>query len=205
MQRLLVPTLALTAAITCAQASAESISPQPEAGLWRSEAQTLINGQDLVAQMRAAQQQVLQSLPPEQRAQMQSILQSEGEPGVQTECITADQAKKMTDPQAILADAQRQLENCKIDIDRASDSTLTFSGTCDGNEGFTGDMRGELVMVSPREMRSKFTGTGVYEAAMPDMPPGQPGMDGGPVEIQHSETNRWVAAECGSVPPVSSR
>ncbi|SDR69076.1 Protein of unknown function [Halopseudomonas xinjiangensis] len=193
------------AAIACASASAESIRPQPEPGLWRSEARTLINGQDLVAQMRAAQQQALQSLPAEQRAQMQTMLDNQGDPGVQTECITADQAAKMTDPQAILAEARQQMQNCKIEIDQASESRLSFTGRCDGNEGFTGDMQGELVMVSEREMRSRFTGNGVYEMDIPDMPPGQPGMDGGPVEIQHSETTRWIAAECAGAPPVSSR
>lgn len=205
MPRYLVSVSAAVAAIVSVGVNAESIRPQPEPGLWRSEARTLINGQDLVAQMRAAQQQALEGLPAEQRAQMQSMLESQGDPGVQTECITADQAAKMADPQAILAEAREQMHNCDIEIDQASDSTLSFTGRCEGNEGFTGDMQGELTMVSSREMRSRFTGNGVYEMDMADMPPGQPGMDGGPVEIQHSETTRWVAAECGAVPPVSSR
>lgn len=205
MHRYLVSVSAALAAITSVGAVAESIRPQPEPGLWRSEARTLINGQDLIAEMRAAQQQALEGLPPEQRAQMQSMLENQGDPSVQTECITADQAAKMADPQAILADAQQQMQNCQIKIDRVSDSTLNFTGRCEGNEGFTGDMHGELTMVSAREMRSRFTGNGVYEMDIPDMPPGQPGMDGGPVEIQHSETTRWVAADCGTVPPVSSR
>lgn len=205
MPRYLVSVSAAVAAIVSVGLSAESIRPQPEPGLWRSEARTLINGQDLVAQMRAAQQQALEGLPAEQRAQMQSMLESQGDPGVQTECITADQAAKMADPQAILAEAREQMQNCDIEIDQASDSTLSFTGRCEGNEGFTGDMQGELTMVSSREMRSRFTGNGVYEMDIADMPPGQPGMDGGPVEIQHSETTRWVAEECGAVPPVSSR
>ncbi|UAW98790.1 DUF3617 domain-containing protein [Halopseudomonas nanhaiensis] len=205
MPRYLVSVSAAVTAIVAVHVNAESIRPQPEPGLWRSEARTLINGQDLMAQMRAAQQQALEGLPAEQRAQMQSMLESQGDPGVQTECITADQAAKMADPEAILAEAREQMQNCEIEIDQASDSTLSFTGRCEGNEGFTGDMQGELTMVSSREMRSRFTGKGVYEMDVGDMPPGQPGMDGGPVEIQHSETTRWVAAECGAVPPVSSR
>ncbi len=206
MSRYLSVTLTVSvAAIACASAAAEPIRPQPEPGLWRSEARTLINGQDLVAQMRAAQQQALESLPAEQRTQMQAMLESQGDPRVQTECITSDQAARMTDPQALLAEARQQMQNCTIEIAQASESKLSFTGRCDGNEGFTGDMQGELEMVSAREIRSRFTGNGVYEMDVPDMPPGQPGMDGGPVEIQHSETTRWIAAQCAEAPPVSSR
>ena len=47
---------------------AASLDTQPEPGLWISESTTLINGIDMQARMREMRENMLKTLPPEQRA-----------------------------------------------------------------------------------------------------------------------------------------
>lgn len=190
---LLAPALLLPPVIHAA-----SISPTPEPGLWRSEATTLINGQDAQASMRDAYEQILSQFPEEQRAQMSEAV-GMSDISAQMECIDADDAAAMTDPEVLLAEAQQEMEGCAIEIQQAGQSSLTFTGTCDNSEGFSGDMQGELVMVSSREMRSKFSGKGNYQVLTDPGTVGTPGTEGGPVDIQHTEVSRWVSADCGDV------
>ncbi|WP_304641504.1 DUF3617 domain-containing protein [Pseudomonas sp.] len=191
--------LAIPALLLTGNTLAQSISPAPQPGLWRSEATTLINGQDAQAAMREAYEQMMAQFPEEQRAQMAEAL-GVNDLSVDMECISAEDAAAMTNPQKLLAEAKQDMEGCDIDVKQAGDSRLTFSGTCHNNEGFSGDMQGELVMVSSREMRSKFSGKGNYQALTEPGMVGTPDSEGGPVDIQHTEVSRWISADCGDVP-----
>jgi len=190
--------LSISGLIFSSLSFAQSISPVPEPGLWRSEATTLINGQDAQAAMREAYEQMMAQFPEEQRAQMAEAL-GVNDLSVDMECISAEDAEAMTNPQKLLAEAKQDMEGCDIDVQQAGSSRLTFSGTCDNNEGFSGDMQGELTMVSSREMRSKFSGKGNYQALAESGSVGTPGTEGGPVDIQHTEVSRWISADCGDV------
>jgi hypothetical protein len=190
--------LCLPALLLPGMGVAQSISPTPEPGLWRSEATTLINGQDAQAAMREAYEKMMMQFPEEQRAQMAEAL-GISEISAEMECLSAEDAAAMTNPQTLLAEAQRDMEGCDIDVQQADSSRLTFSGTCHNNEGFSGDMQGELTMVSSREMRSKFSGKGNYQALAESGSVGTPGTEGGPVDIQHTEVSRWISADCGDV------
>lgn len=194
----LTPALGAAALLICGPSLADSVSPAPEPGLWRSEATTLINGQDAQASMREAYEKMISQFPEDQRAQMAEML-GMSEISAQMECISAEDAAAMTDPETLLAEAQQEMDGCDIEIRQAGTSSLTFAGTCDSSEGFSGDMQGELVMVSAREMRSKFSGKGNYQVLTEPGAVGTPGTEGGPVDIQHTEVSRWVAADCGDV------
>lgn len=183
---------------------AQSISPSPEPGLWRSEATTLINGENLQAALRAAQQDMFKDLPPEQRALMQDLLGEGEEVGIDMECISAEEASNLTNPQKLIETARRDMPECTLEVEDASGSSMSIIGNCAGNDGFSGDMRGELTMVSTREMRSRFTGKGRMQVNPEDAPEHIQGMASQePVDIEHSEISTWVAADCGEYRPTS--
>lgn len=179
-------------------AQAKSISPKPEAGLWRSEATTLINGEDAQAAMRKAYQDMVNQFPPEQREQMAEMLGVQ-DIDAQMKCISAEEAAAMTDPETLLAEAKEEMGDCDITVEQAGASKLTFKGRCEGTEGFNGDMQGEMEMISSREMRSKFSGEGLYEMDAGAMTATTAGSAGSPVNIQHTEVSTWVSANCGTV------
>lgn len=173
-----------------AMSQAETITPQPEPGLWRSHATTLVNGRDAQADIRKQQEAVLEQLPPEQRAQMEATLESEEDLRTTTDCITAEDAALMINPQALLAEAQQSMSGCDLQIEQDGESRLAFHGTCSGDHGFVGDMRGDLEMISSREMRSSFSGKSNHAATS---------KDDEPVRIEHTEVSKWVAEDCGAL------
>lgn len=184
-------------------AQADTISPQPDAGLWRREATTLINGQDINLAIRNAQEQMLQSLPAEQREMMEQMMNPGGEPGVEMECISPQMAADMTDPEALMERASNDMPDCSMAINKVSGSTLAIAGSCAGNEGYAGEMQGELTIVSPREMRSTFSGTGTMQMADAGVaPPALEGMTGNqPVTIEHNEVSTWLSDDCADLEP----
>lgn len=184
------------------ESQAQSISPQPEAGLWRSEAKTLINGQDLQAAVRKAQQDMFKDLPEDQRAMLNAALGDSQEIGVELECITTEEARNLTNPQSLIESARRDMPECTLEVEEASESSLRVTGNCAGSDGFNGDMHGELTMLSSREMRTRFTGQGVMQLQPEQTPEHLENVASGePVNIEHSEKSTWVSADCGDVQP----
>ncbi|SDT87639.1 DUF3617 family protein [Halopseudomonas salegens] len=175
-------------------AQAQDISPLPETGLWQVETTTLINGQDMMSAIREAQRQALSQLPEEQRAMMEAMMQQD-EDQVNHECVTNDDLATFSDADALLQDLLRDMPGCSIELTERGGDRLAFAGTCDGEEGFTGDIEGEVVMTSAREMRHTFTGNGTLNTKSNELPPGMQDMTG-QVETRHTEIARWVAADC---------
>lgn len=177
---------------------AASLDTSPTPGLWINESTTLINGIDMQARMREMRANMLNSLPPEQRAIAEEMLGTEGQLG-ERQCITADTAKTLTDPQALLRDAQENMPNCDLKITQSGADTLQFSGRCNDPDGFTGDMNGTIEMLSSTEMRSTFNGQGAYA-----LPAGLLSQDAdasnGDVTLSHQQISRWQSADCGNVP-----
>ncbi|TVP91790.1 MAG: DUF3617 family protein [Pseudomonadaceae bacterium] len=174
-------------------AQAQSISPLPETGLWEVESTTLINGQDMMAAIREAQQAMLAQLPEEQRAMMEAMLNEDG--GKEFDCITDEDLANFNNPEALLNDIQRDMPGCTIELTEQGGNRLAFAGRCDGADDFTGDVEGEIVIVSAREMRHSFSGKGKLNTPTEELPPSMQGMSGD-VETQHTEVARWVAADC---------
>ncbi len=195
----------LASIATClylASAQADTISPEPEPGLWRRESTTLVNGQDLQVAIRDAQQQMLQTLPAEQRQMMEEMMNLGGEPGVEMECISPQMAADLTDPEALLQRARDGMDECSLTINKVSGSTMAIAGSCAGNQGYAGEMQGELTIVSAREMRSTFSGTGTKQMDAGQTPPALQGMAGDqPVAIEHTEVSTWLSADCGDLEP----
>lgn len=179
---------------------AQSISPQPEPGLWRSEATTLINGKDLQAALRSAQEDMFKDLPDEQQAMLREALGDPPEIGVDMECISAEDARNLTNPEKLIDSARKDMPECTLQAEEASESSLRVIGNCTGSDGFNGDMHGELTMVSPREMRTRFTGQGVMQLDAEQAPEHFQHMaTGEPVNIEHSEKSTWISADCGAL------
>jgi hypothetical protein len=191
----LLSTLALAPALLCAQ----QLDTSPKPGLWISESTTLINGVDMQARMREMRTNMLNSLPPEQRAMAEEMLGTEEQVG-ERQCITADIAKTLTDPQALLRDARENMPKCDFKISQSSADALQFTGRCNDPDGFTGDMSGTIEMLSSTEMRSTFNGLGAYA-----LPAGLLGPDAGPgdgeVTLSHRQISRWQSSDCGNAPP----
>ena len=198
MKRMFGTTLGLSLLVASLVSQAEGLSPTPEPGLWRTESTTLINGEDLQATIKAAQESFLESMPADQRDMMRQIMASQDEANAaDMECISATEANAMANPEAVLAKAREDMPDCQLTLESSSSDKLVFTGTCSGDEGYDGDMRGELTMQGSREMHTRFVGQGRMDVG--DLP-----VDGdGTVNIESSSVSRWVAADCGDVKPYS--
>ncbi len=181
---------------------AATISPEPEAGLWRQESTTLINGQDLQLAIRNAQQQMLQALPAQQRQMMEQMMNTDADPGVEMECISPQMAEDLTNPDALLKRAREDMPDCSMAINKVSGSTMAIAGNCAGSEGYNGEMQGELTILSSREMRSTFTGTGTMQMDSEQAPAAMQGMTGNqPVTIEHTQVATWMSSDCADLEP----
>jgi hypothetical protein len=172
------------AAVFAGSASAQSLSPLPEVGLWEERIQLLINGKDLMAQLRQSQAAMLKNMPANQRAAMEADLKK-GTSDTQRECLTKEDAAEWKDPRKALASMERESQ-CKFDLVSVSGSALQFKGRCKDPDGFTGDVAGNLTMAGPRAYTFSYTGKGRMAGAE----------GGGPVEMKMTSSARWVAARC---------
>jgi hypothetical protein len=177
--------IALSAVVIVAGgASAQSLSPLPEVGLWEERIQLLINGKDLMAQLRESHAAMLKNMPANQRAAMEADLRKSTS-DTQRECLTKEDAAEWKDPRKALASMERESQ-CKFDLVNVSGSVLQFKGRCKDPDGFTGDVVGNLTMAGPRAYTFAYTGKGRMAGAE----------GGGPVEMKMTSSARWVAARC---------
>ena len=191
-----------TAFLYVLTAQADTIAPEPEPGLWRRESVTLVNGQNMQLAIHNAQQQMLETLPPERRQMMESMMNPGGAPGVEMECISPQMAEDLTDPEALVRRVREDMPDCSMAINRVSGSTLAIAGSCAGSEGYAGEMQGELTLVSSREMRSHFTGNGTMQMDAEQVPPALQGMAGNqPVVIENTEVSTWLSDDCADLEP----
>jgi hypothetical protein len=177
-------TVMVAVSVFAGGASAQSLSPLPEVGLWEERTQLLVNGKDLMAQMRQAQEAMLKNMPANQRAAMEAELKKSAS-DTQRECLTKEDAADWKDPRKALANMERESQ-CKFDLVNVSGSTLQFKGRCKDPDGFTGDVAGNLTMAGPRAYTWTYTGKGRMAGAE----------GGGPVEMKATSSARWVAARC---------
>lgn len=172
--------------------------PSPQPGLWMIESTTTINGVNMMVAVRAAQQQMLEELPPEYRAAVAAALGPVADVHQDYQCISADDIAIITDPHAYLQRVNEEMPECRFDIVRTDGSMVRLKGRCDDAEGFSGDFDGELRILSAVQMRSVFVGKGRY---LEDV--GLPGIElpeDGRVEMRMEETSRWISADCDALP-----
>jgi Protein of unknown function (DUF3617) len=172
-------------------ANAQSLKPAPELGQWEVRNQLLVNGKDVLADMRQARLEALKSLPADQRAQAEALVKElAGE--AQRECLTEKDLEGWSDPRQRLAQMERDAPSCKFELDSVAGSTLQFKGRCSQSDGFTGDVTGNMTMTSARAWTANYIGKG----RMADVKVGDKVEPGAPVEIKSSATGRWLGAQC---------
>ncbi|MFT6430501.1 MAG: hypothetical protein ACJAXR_000665 [Halopseudomonas sp.] len=83
------------------------------------------------------------------------------------------------------------------------DALLAIAGSCAGSEGYAGEMQGELTIVSRREMRSSFTGTGAMRMDSWQRPPAIPELaKNQPVAIEYNSVSTWLSKNCADLEPL---
>lgn len=174
-------------------ARAQTLKPAPELGQWEVRNQLLVNGKDVLADLRKQQLEALKSLPADQRTQLEAaLLQATGEG--QRECLTEKDLQAWSDPRQRLAQMERDAPSCKFELDSISGPTLRFKGRCSQSDGFTGDVAGSMTMTSERTWTASYTGKG----RTADVKVGDKVEPGAPVEIESSANGRWLGAQCAA-------
>jgi hypothetical protein len=179
----------------CAQ-----IRPAPELGLWESTSKMLVNGRDVMADMRDAQTKMLEKMPPDRRAQFEAMMKAQGGGMSDThqECLVAKDLEKWAKPEARLRDAERDARHCTFEPVSAGGSKLEFKGRCADPEGFTGDVTGSFTMQSAKAWNFVYTGKGTMAGRTGKGGQARPAA---PVEMRVESNARWVSANCGAVKP----
>lgn len=196
-------TALLLGLITAASAalSQTTIKPLPLPGLWEIESQMLINGQDLMANIRQTQEAMMKNMPPAQRQQMEATMRERGDAGGKTrECLTAKEVAELADPKKALARSMKEQPNCKPEVVSISGGTIKFKSRCDDPNGMTGDFTGEHTIVDTQHWNYSMQGRGQVPAQMPGAGPAAKGKNN-MVDIKGSGQARWIAASCGEVKP----
>ncbi|MBW6508487.1 MAG: DUF3617 domain-containing protein [Desulfuromonadales bacterium] len=172
--------------------------PSPQPGLWMIESTTTINDVNMQDALRAAQQQMLEELPPEYRAAVEAAWGTMADIHRDYQCISADDIAIITDPHAYLQRVNEEMPECRFEIVRTDGSMVRLNGRCDDAEGFSGDFDGELRILSAEHMRSVFVGKGRYLENV-DLP-GIELPEDGRVEMRMAETSHWISADCDALP-----
>lgn len=175
-------------------AQADKLTIKPEPGLWISESTTLVNGVDMQERLQEMRAAMLSQVPEAQREMMREMLGDTGQVG-ERQCVTADLARNMTDPETLLKDAEDEMPECQLSASKITANSLEFTGQCDDPEGFSGKLSGSLEIRSSKETRSTFNGDGHYMFPAGLMEPdAEAGSNA--VKLKHSQISRWVSSDC---------
>lgn len=181
----------LAALALCAGSSPTlaQLSPRPDLGLWETRTKMTVNGRDMLADMRAAQEAMMKSLPPAERAQMAQAMKAQGGAPSESEqeCLDAKSLSDWADPKSRLREMEQDMPGCKFEHAGTSGPSLQFKGRCADPQGFTGDIAGTMTMKGSRAWTSVYTGKGQSQ--------------GRPMEMRVESSGRWLAASCGAVRP----
>jgi hypothetical protein len=158
-------------------------------GLWEMKViKQVVDGRDMSGEMSAAMAEMkasLASMPPEQRAQMESMMKQHGvassDAGAMRICMTPEMAKR----NALPVDKNG---HCTSNTLSRSGGKMTYEFAC-SDKGMKTNGKGEATVTPNRvEMRTDAT-----------MQEGN-----GPRRTMHSETQMsFVSADCGSVKPIT--
>jgi hypothetical protein len=163
--------LSIVAAIAPTLASAQAIDAKP--GLWEHTA--------VMRQASMPPMPDLSKLPPEQRAQMQTMIdQMSGKPVVQRRCVTAESLKSW---ERYARQAQEE-SSCRYTILESNPKRVRMTMTCESNQT-TGSM--EWSVPTPESMQGSFDITSTRKGAERRM--------------SATMSGRWLGADCGDVLP----
>jgi hypothetical protein len=169
-------------AAACLPAAAQALKP----GLW--EVTNKMGGNAQMDQAMAEMQKQLAAMPPEQRRQMESMMQQRGMqmpgagPGGATSmklCMTREMADRSEVPMQ---------QGCAITKMQRSGSTMNIAFTCSSPPS-SGE--GQFTTMGPEAYASKMTVRTAVQGRTETI-----SMDG---------TGKWLGADCGSVEPPQKR
>ena len=182
------PALSLALVAAAPALLAQTLQTLPLPGLWEQKFEMLVDGRDVMAQMRSAQAQLLAALPPEQRRQMQALLQLHGAgDGSVRQCLPAADVARLADAQQALAQAMRGQQHCTSDVVSVVGSTVNFEGRCTDPNGMTGSFAGSHTQRDARHWVYALQGSGRMAGA-----------GRATVAFAGKGTGRWIGADCGA-------
>ncbi len=172
---------------TCLCAHAEDFDVQPRAGLWQSEVQLLIDGKDILAEVRALQQQMMANLPESARNAPGMSDMMNGMDEDTLSCITKEQAQEAKSIDQWLNQVEQ--DGCQVSETGRSKNSLALKVSCDGSAGFSGSYDGQLSVESEKAWTMTMRGKGTM------------GMGGPQVEQDITVKGKWLSDDCGKVSP----
>jgi hypothetical protein len=180
------------AAASADTAAKLAVTPQP--GAWEQQSRLYANGLDVTDAVAAVYVQYLNSLTPEQRAQVLEQLKAAGvspnNPGHARYCLTAEQAAQANDPAKILAEVNRTARQCRFEASETTATQFRFRGRCDDPRSFRGTAEGRVTLANAKNWSAQFTGNGsIAGMAL-----------GNALLIEGRTTARWVADRCDAAP-----
>lgn len=174
---------------------ASQLSPLPEAGLWRSENHVFIDDANSPQSADEATPGLSFTKPSEQHVMQARSIQN-ASPTINMECLTPLQAAELFRISNLQQEMQRKVPECDLTVHPVDNSTLKLQGQCNGTQGFRGELRGQMEVISNHEFQTTFRGKGRMPANPNDSNSGLRD-----VSIQRDEIFRWSAADCGEVLP----
>lgn len=160
-----------------------------KAGLWEIKTlKQVMDGQDMKAQMAAAQaqmQQQMASMPPEQRKQMEQMMAQQGVgmgPKGQTVkvCVSKEQAEM---------DGIPPQQGCTQKVQRVDASTMKVAFSCKGGQGQPPSSgEGTVTMQGP----TAYTGQFKFKTES----------QGKPEQIDMAQSGKWLSDSCGAIKPM---
>lgn len=184
-----MPVLLLTISALFSSSSLYAAQLQPQTGLWRSQHQVLVNGQDILKQMQTLQQQMLAAVPAEQRALVAGMMPKKDLSTAQ-ECLTAAEVALLQTPEQWLAKARQQMPKCQLQLTGSTANSVSVKGQCQDQGGYTGSLAGTVTLKTAQWMQMQMQGTGRYKMPMP----GQ--AQNGDVQFNLTSDSRWQSASC---------
>lgn len=169
-------------------AQAADFKMQPKPGLWKSNTEMMVNGEDVMAKMAAAREKMMEKMTPEMRASMQDQMK---DPREQLSCVTPAQIEKFKDVDSWMKYLSED-SGCDFHPTAQTSTSVDFAGSCSGTQGFSGDYTGKLVSSSANQWTMTMNGKGNVSV---------PGGTSKPMEQNFKTVSTWQAADCGDVQP----
>ena len=170
--------LALLCAGAAFAATAQAQKLRP--GLWEHSITLKNHGTQTIDAM-AQMQQKMASLPPEQRKVVEEMLAKQGiGPGAKPNSVKVCLSKEDVE-----RDELPPRDGCTQTVKR-SVNTMMVAFRCQGTAPSSGE--GQITVASPTAYSGEFSAQTV--------------VNGKPVTTQMSQAGQWLAADCGTLPPI---
>jgi hypothetical protein len=162
-------------------------------GVWSTNIQATVNGQDSTALLQKVQLELAKMLPAGIRENTVANLNAGMNRVRATTCVTSQTAAAISSPAALFNTMSKMNPRCTFTAGRLTSTTQQFTGNCFDPLSFTGKVTGKVIVDSTTSWRSTFSGTGM----VPDLalqalalPPGAT------VQMQTSTNSKLSSTTC---------